>query len=445
MKKIFLILFVCCLSLSIQSKDLSDTFVDLAKKVRPSVVNISITQAGFNQMIELIPGYPLPFNQPEKKGSGSGFIVSKEGLIITNSHVVKGFDKIQVQFVDEDTLYPAKVLGSDSHSDIALLKVDVKKALKPIPLGNSSLLEVGEWVVAIGNPHNYGHTMTKGIISAVKREIDELNLYPLLQTDASINPGNSGGPLVNLKGEVVGVNQATLTGAFGISFAIPINNVKEVLEDLKNYGYVRKAFIGVNFSSYNSSGEQGVIVKNVVVQSPAQKAGIQVGDLIIEFNNNKIRKSTDLPKQVLKAKIGEESSLKVVRNGKTLKLKIVPQLFEGNKFIASSVKKDHTPIQGQDVLGSFTIIDPTDAQLNSLGIPSWFKYPIILKIKNKSSLAFKAGLREKDMFYKINGAKVLQAKDVIRTLKKGKSYDLELLRYDSRFDRYRIILIKLKL
>ena len=443
MKRALLIL-VFLLSFTTHSAELSRAFVELAKTVSPSVVNISTTQTGLNKMIEVFPGYLMPFNQPEMKGSGSGFIVSRDGLIITNSHVVKGSDEIQVQFVDKDTFYPAKVLGSDLHSDIALLKVDIKKALKPIALGDSSKLEVGEWVAAIGNPHGYGHTMTKGIISAVKREIDELNLYPLLQTDASINPGNSGGPLVNLKGEVVGVNQAIVRGASGISFAIPINNVKEVLEDLKSYGYVRKAFIGVNFIPYGSGGQKGVIVENVVVQSPAQKAGIEVGDRIISFNHKTISRPTDLPKHVRKAKIGHKVNIKVVRNGKTLNLKIVPRLFEGNKLVTAPAQGGgKNKIIGKTVLGAFQIIDPTESQLSYFGHPGWVRHPIVINVRKKSP-AFKAGLKDGDMLYQINGAKVLKALDVKRTLKKGVQYKLSILRYDRKASRYRILSVELK-
>ncbi|MDE0092414.1 MAG: trypsin-like peptidase domain-containing protein, partial [Oligoflexia bacterium] len=221
MKRLFFIFYFILPSL-VHSAEPSQAFVELAKKVQQSVVNISTTKTGVNNMVQVFPGYFMPFTSPELTAEGSGFIVDKKGLVITNAHVVKNFDKIQVQFVGDDKFYSAKVLGVDSLSDIALLKVNVAKRLKPIVLGDSSKLQVGEWVAAIGNPHGYGHTMTKGIISAVKREIDDLNLFPLLQTDASINPGNSGGPLVNLKGEVVGVNQAIVRGAAGISFAIPI-------------------------------------------------------------------------------------------------------------------------------------------------------------------------------------------------------------------------------
>lgn len=392
-------------------------------------------------MVELFPGYFMPFNQPETKGAGSGFIVSRDGLIITNSHVVKGFDKIQIQFINEEIFYPAKLLGSDDHSDIALLKVDIKKKLQPIALGDSSKLEVGERVAAIGNPHGYGHTMTQGIISAVQREIDALNLYPLLQTDASINPGNSGGPLMNLKGEVVGVNQAIARGASGISFAIPINNVKEVIEDLKNYGYVRKAYIGVHYNSYDPEGKEGVLIGNVITQSPAQKAGIKRGDRIISFNGKKIKKPNDLPKLVRQTKPGQKISLKVLRGERALNLKITPDLYEGRSQTATEAKKTR---RGNTIAGAFQVIDPSDSDLSRFGHPGWIRNPLAVNVRKNSS-AYKAGLRNGDMFYEINEARVLKASDVEKTLKKGHRYDISILRFERRSNRYRIHSIQLKL
>ena len=442
--KFFLLFFSFIFCFPVFSVEPSKAFVTLAKKVRNSVVNISTTQKGYNKVVELFPGYFMPFNQPETKGAGSGFIVSKEGLIITNSHVVKGFDKIQIQFVDEEVFYPAKLLGSDDHSDIALLKVETKKKLKPIALGDSSQLEVGEWVAAIGNPHGYGHTMTQGIISAVQREIDALNLYPLLQTDASINPGNSGGPLMNLKGEVVGVNQAIARGASGISFAIPINNVKEVMEDLKKYGYVRKAYIGVHYNSYDPEGKEGVLIGNVITQSPAQKAGIKKGDRIIEFNGRKIKKPNDLPKLVRKTKVGQKVRLQVIREGKSLNLTVIPELYEGIRKTAVAKTRQGGASKAKTLPGAFQVIDPSDSDLSRFGHPGWIRNPLVINVKRNSS-AFKAGLRNGDMFYEINSARVLKASDVEKTLKKGRRYQLSLLRFEKRSNRYRIVSLQLNL
>ena len=437
----FFLIFCFILPFFAYSVEPSKAFVQLAKKVRPGVVNISTTKAGVNNMVQVFPGYFMPFTSPEVTASGSGFIVHKEGLIITNAHVVKNFDKIQVQFIGDDKHYPAKVLGADSLSDIALLKVNVKKRLKPIVLGDSSKLEVGEWVAAIGNPHGYGHTMTKGIISAVKREIDDLNLFPLLQTDASVNPGNSGGPLVNLKGEVVGVNQAIVRGAVGINFAIPINNVKEVFKDLKSFGFVRRGFIGVNFQG---DGQKGVIVSNIVFGSPAQKAGLKIKDRIISFAGKRINKARDLPKAVRQAKVGQKVNLKVVRGGKVLTLNIVPQMLEEDKFSSipeGSKKRRNRKITGDNILGQFQLLEPNTSNLRAFGHPGWAKHPIVVNLKTNSQ-AFRKGLREGDMLYQINGKMVSSASLAKKLLKKRHSYKLNLLRYDSYSDRYHILSIK---
>ena len=441
MKKI---IFIFCFAFSglVYSAEPQKAFIKLAKKVRSSVVNISITKEGLNEMVQLFPGYFMPFATPDMTASGSGFIIDKKGLIVTNSHVVKDFDKIQVQFAGDDKFYTAKLLGTDRLSDIALLKVSVNKKLVPIKFGDSSKLEVGEWVAAIGNPHGYGHTMTKGIISAVKREIDDLNLFPLLQTDASINPGNSGGPLVNLKGEVIGVNQAIIKGAMGISFAIPINNVKEVLEDLKSFGFVRRGFIGVNFQG---DGQAGVVITQVVFGSPAQKAGLKARDRITHFAGQKIKTPRDLPKAVRKAKVGKTVSLQILRNGKRFKLNITPKLLEENRFssLPSTPKKRNIKIRGKSVPGGFQLIPASPSNLRKFNHPGWAKHPIIVNVK-KNSPAFRAGLRDGDMLFQINGQMIVRISSVKRIISK-RTNKLNILRYHQQADKYRIISVNLKL
>lgn len=304
--------------------DLSKAFVNLSKELNPSVVNISTIKKGSQGTLQLLPGLSVPYNTPHTKGAGSGFVISTDGLIVTNAHVVQTFDEIQVQFQGEEKFYPAQLLGKDRLSDIALLKISTKKPLRPIPFGDSKKLEVGEWVVAIGNPHGYGHTMTKGIISAVNRQIDDLNLFPLIQTDASINLGNSGGPLVNLRGKVVGINNAIAAGANGISFAIPINNVKTILQDLKNYGYVKRGFIGVQFQQL--ANISGVIVTALVKNGPAHSAGLKVGDIIIKFNKKRIVKSEDLPTAIGKTTVGKPVVITILRKNKKKDLTIITKI-----------------------------------------------------------------------------------------------------------------------
>lgn len=320
------IFFILSLLISYNSHAtfLDHAFINLAKQVKPSVVNIAATKKGKQGTVQLLPGFYIPYSSPSLQSAGSGFIISRDGLIVTNAHVVRSVDKIQIQFEGESTFYPAKLLGKDNLSDIALLKIKINKKLKPIVFGDSEKLQVGQWVAAIGNPHGYGHTMTKGIISAVKREIDDLNLFPLIQTDASINLGNSGGPLVNLKGEVVGVNNAIAAGASGISFAIPINNVKTILKDLKNYGYVRRGYIGIQFKEL--FGVSGVLVTGLIKNGPAHRAGLRVGDLIIKFNNKDIKASKDLPNAVSKVPVGKSSKMLITRKDKKISINIVTEI-----------------------------------------------------------------------------------------------------------------------
>ena len=437
-----LILFLFFTHLS-YSTEPSKAFIKLAKKVRSSVVNISTTKAGTSNMVQVFPGYFMPFNQPQTMGSGSGFIVDKSGLIITNNHVVQYFDKIQIQFSGDQKLYPAKVLGTDTHSDIALLKVDVDKQLTPIQFGDSEKLEVGEWVAAIGNPYGYGHTMTKGIISAINREVDELNLFPLLQTDASINPGNSGGPLVNLKGEVVGVNQAIINRAEGIGFAIPINNVKEVFQDLKSHGFVRGNFIGVQFAG---DPRAGVIVKYVANNSPAKKAGLKINDRIIKFDKQTIKKLGDLPKAVRKAKAGKKVPITIIRAGKKSQLQIAPEKTKKESFssLKSSLSPKKTKLKGTLMTGGFQLVENSPQNLKLFNLPDLgAKNPIVLDVKNQSP-AFKAGLRAGDLVFQINEKKTETVLAIKQALKKGKN-NLNVLRYHLRYDKYYLISLKLTL
>ena len=410
-------------------------FIDLAKKVSSSVVNISTTKKEVSDMVQIFPGYFMPFSLPQMTGTGSGFIVDKSGLIITNSHVVQNMDKIQVQFAGDENFYPARILGSDSLIDIALLKVDVSKKLIPFKFGDSEKLQVGEWVAAIGNPHGYGHTMTKGIISAVKREIDDLNLFPLLQTDASINPGNSGGPLVNLKGEVVGVNQAIARGAMGISFAIPINNVKGALQDIKTFGFVRRGFIGVEFFS---DGEKGALITNVISGSPAQKAGLKIKDRIIEFAGNKIETPRDLPKAVRKASVGKQVSLKVVRKGKEININITPQMLRKDSFSSLRPSTPRTK-RGQRIYGGFEVVPASSLNLRHFNLPDLgAKHPLVIRVKPNSP-AFKGGLRAGDLIFQVNKKIISEVSQVGGAINKKGANQLDVLRYHQRYDKYLLV------
>ena len=431
----FLILCVGLLSFlsSGEGQDLK-IFTRLAKQVKPSVVNISITKKQ-SQLLQMAPGFYVPNQEPTVIGSGSGFVIDRKGLIVTNAHVVSGASEIKVQFEGDQKFYTAKVLGADRLSDIALLKINAAKSLTPVRLGNSQKVQVGEWVAAFGNPHNYGHTMTKGIISAVKREIDELNLFPLLQTDASINPGNSGGPLVNLKGEVVGVNNAIAARAQGISFAIPINNVKNVLKDLKKYGFVRRGFIGVRFQT----AKTGILITEVVPNSPAGKAGIQKGDVLIQFEKAKMKRTVDLVKNVAKTPVGKRISIHLLRNGKRKQISLTIGQISNNSF---SVPKKSLSSGTKLSLG-FKVSDSNKKVLSSLGLPHMgLKHPVITSL-NPSSLAQKAGLEVGDFIFKANDTPVSSVKELKKALQLSNKPTLHILRYHESYNQYLAFVVKL--
>ena len=402
--------------------------------MKPSVVNISISKKQ-SQLLQMAPGFYIPNQEPIVSGSGSGFVIDRKGLIVTNAHVVSGASEIKVQFEGSEKFYTAKVLGADRLSDIALLKIKTKNSLIPVRLGDSQKVQVGEWVAAFGNPHNYGHTVTKGIISAVKREIDELNLFPLLQTDASINPGNSGGPLVNLKGEVVGVNNAIAARAQGISFAIPINNVKNVLKDLKKYGFVRRGFIGVRFQT----SKAGILITEVVPNSPADKAGIRRGDTLVQFGKTKMRRTIDLVKNVAKTPVGKKVSIALLRNGKRKQLSLIIGEVSNDSF--STPKKSLS--SGTRLSLGFKVMDSNTKVLNSLGLPHMgLKHPIVTSL-NSSSLARKAGLEVGDLIFKANEVPVSSVKELKKALRSSKKTTLHILRYHKPYNQYLAFIVKI--
>src|SRR5690606_16325520 len=274
------------------------------------------------------------FQQPhnaERTSLGSGFIISKDGYILTNNHVIQNADEIIVRLNDRRTL-EAKLIGADETTDLALLKVEAKD-LPTVRLGNSDALEVGEWVVAIGSPFGFDYSVTAGIVSAKGRSLPNDNYVPFIQTDVAINPGNSGGPLFNLDGKVVGINSQIYTrsgGFMGVSFAIPINVAMEVSEQLKDKGRVSRGWLGVVIQEVNKELAEsfglekaaGALVAQIVPGSPADSADLQNGDIITHFNGKPILMSSDLPHQVGRVKPGSKVSMDVVRNGKRRKVSV---------------------------------------------------------------------------------------------------------------------------
>jgi serine protease Do len=337
-------------------------FSDLIEKAGPAVVNIRTTERvrmgqggpGEEEMQEFLRrffGQPIPRRrspqQPQEeqeiqRGVGSGFIISDDGFMLTNAHVVEGADEVTVTMTDRRE-FKAKVLGSDRRSDVALLKVNATN-LPYLRTGDSSKIRVGEWVIAIGSPFNLDNTVTAGIISAKSRDTGEY--LPLIQSDVAVNPGNSGGPLINMRGEVIGINSqiATLSGAYnGISFAVPIDEVMRVADQLKKTGRVTRGRLGVQISevtrdvaeSLGLGKARGAEVSMVEAGGPAEKGGIKVGDIILKFNGQPIDTTRDLPRLVGAAKVGTQASVTVWRRGAQLDVPVTIVALEDDKAVAA--------------------------------------------------------------------------------------------------------------
>ncbi len=319
--------------------DLQQAFYEIYELYKDSVVFISTEKT-----VQLRnPFYNDPFlrrffNIPDlpgtqkQRGLGTGFVISSDGYICTNHHVIEGMEKVKVKINEKE--YDAKIIGSDKFVDIALLKIDGVSNLKPVYFGDSDKVKVGDWAIAIGNPFGLDRTFTVGVISAVSRkDVDQLG-NSHIQTDASINPGNSGGPLINIDGEVIGVNRMIYSqtgGNLGIGFAIPINTAKEILEQLRTYGKVKRGYIGVQIASiteelaeeFQIKDRKGVIVIGIVQGSPAQKAGIQIGDILLEANGKPLQNPDDLIRIVNELSIGRRVELKIKRKNTIMNLVVI--------------------------------------------------------------------------------------------------------------------------
>ena len=348
------------------SKAVPESFADLAEELMPSVVNISTTQTIKSTTnpfpFEFPPGSPLEdmfkeFNKStERKATalGSGFIIDKKGMVVTNNHVIKGADDIFVS-VNGSKEYKAKVIGKDPYMDLAVLQIETSDKFKPVTFGDSDKSRVGDWVIAIGNPFGFGGTVTSGIISARNRDIGLTRYDDLIQTDASINQGNSGGPLFNLKGEVVGINTAIIapgsSGSIGIGFAIPSNPASKVIDQLIKYGETKRGWLGVRIQQVTQEiadveklkKAEGALVASVSEKSPADKAGIKAGDIILEFDGKRINTMRDLPKLVAQTEVGKRVSLKIWRNQKLITKKVLlGRLESSEQFKAEATTKPDT-------------------------------------------------------------------------------------------------------
>lgn len=429
-------------------------FIELSKLINPTVVSITTAAMPRNmqryrdplqEFLEDFWGGRGSRGMPQRRQQaiqalGTGFIIREDGLIITNNHVVDQADVIKVQLGDTgEKFYEATVVGRDDRTDIALIKIDAKKTLPYARLGSSKDVQVGEWVTAFGNPYGHAHTMTKGIVSAIGREIAEINRFPFIQTDASINPGNSGGPLVNTQGLVIGVNTAIDARAQGIGFAIPIDNVKQVIAVLEKEGHIRRGYLGVNIAPVDENVASqlgmdeplGAIVAQVMNQSPAENAGVRPYDIIIDVNGKKITSPGELMNSIANLEIGQKAKLKIWRyndQGKRSEKNITVTIAENpdDKHSTARPAKKYFGQKAPFDLG-FKIADWNQAMAEEFDVPSEAPHnPIITEVDPKSPAAA-SGFRPGDVILDVNRQAVSKSTDVIRGLRNGRNI-LRLMR-----------------
>ena len=430
------------------------SFADLAEKVKPAVVNISSTST------VTVPGNPFhqffgpgqegendqyndffrhffketPDKKMKQQSLGSGFITSKDGYIVTNNHVVDKAEEIKVKLTDGRE-FKAKVIGRDETTDLALIKItDPAGDLPILALGDSERMRVGDWVLAIGNPFGLEHTVTQGIISATGRVIGSGPYDDFLQTDAPINPGNSGGPLVNLRGEVVGINTAIFSGGQGLGFAIPSALAKSVTTQLKEKGKVVRGYIGVTIQSvtpelaksFGLKETQGALVGDVVKGGPAEKGGIRIGDVISTFDGKKVKSSNDLPRMVAETPVGKTVDVSVIREGKEHHLSLKVEELTKEKIAAQS----SAPVQSFGM----KVDNITPQMRQQFGTAE--KSGVIVASVEQGSLADTAGIQQGDVIKEVNRKPVrdlAEFNEAIATSGKGEAVLLLLKRDKQTF------------
>lgn len=428
----------------------SNIFVEIAKKQNPAVVNVSTkakAEAAHKNFRVPRPGpgqnkSPDPFrdfydrffgerpNQRPKRGMGSGFVIDKEGHILTNYHVIEGAGEIVVILDDNGTEkeYTATLVGSDPKTDIALIKINREsgdnKDFPFLRLGSSENLEVGEWVVAIGNPFGLSHTVTVGVVSALGRSIGAGPYDEFIQTDASINPGNSGGPLINIEGDVIGINTAIISGNtggnVGIGFAIPIDIAKGILKDLRERGTVTRGWLGVMIQkitpdlakSFGLSQSEGALVGDVIPDGPAAKGGVKRGDVIVMFDGQQVKDMEDLPKIVAATRPNSVVDVEVIRDGSRMTLSVSIELLEDSQETVVA-KADPLGLQVQDI---------TEGLAQSLKLES--VEGVLVSDVTAGNAAAEAGIRRGDVISEINRSIVKDMRDyqnLMASVQKGSS------------------------
>jgi serine protease Do len=417
-------------------------FSALADTVSPAVVHIRVekTVKGGGPAFHQFDQNPFGDNEQFKKffgrkfgqqrrpefkqpGQGSGFIIDKTGYIVTNNHVVEGADTIKV-ILKDDSEYDAQIVGRDPVTDIALIKVEAKGNLPTVPMGSSDKLKVGEWVAAIGSPFGLEHTVTAGIVSAKGRVIGSGPYDDFIQTDASINPGNSGGPLINMSGEIVGINTMIIAGGSGIGFAIPIDQAKDIIVQLKTGGEVTRGWLGVTIQDlkgdlaeyYGVQDKSGVLVASIIPGDPADQAGIQPNDIITEVEGKKVTTSRDLTNLAAKLGVGDTAKITVLRDGrpKVLKVKV------GKRPLTMAAASDH---QRQEKEGEYgfqvTELTPQVAQRYKIKETTG----VIVVAVEPNSKAQAAGIQQGDLIIEINRKNVASVKDFKNLIDQHKKDD----------------------
>ncbi len=420
-------------------------FSDLAEKVRPGVVNIRVVKKVKNVGMEFRhffgnpSGERNPFeeffgpfsegNPPrsfEQQGVGSGFIINREGYILTNNHVIDQADQIKVKLWNGKE-YEGKVVGRDPKTDLALVKINGASDLHSLTLGNSDDLKVGSWVVAVGSPFGLEETVTAGIVSSKGRVIGSGPYDNFIQTDAAINPGNSGGPLVNMKGEVIGINTAIIASGQGIGFAIPVNMAKEVASQLQEKGHVTRGWLGVGIQgvtpelakSFGLKESKGALVAQVFSGSPAEKAGVEQGDIILRFDGKEVSESKDLPRMVASTPVGKEVTIEISRSGKVLDRQVkLGEMAEKEKTATSSAPSSHKSM-------GIMVQNITPEIAKGLGLKK--ETGVVVTGVEPGSPAANAGIQTGDVIREVNRKPVKDTDDFVQKLEKAKEQENVLL------------------
>ena len=389
------------------SKGVPESFADLAEKLMPSVVNISTTQTIVTNNnpfpFQFPPGSPFEdmfkeFGAPQERKSsalGSGFIIDENGIVITNNHVIQDAEDIIVR-VNGDKEFKATVVGADPLSDIAVLQLDTKEKFTPVKFGDSDKARIGDWVIAIGNPFGLGGTVTSGIISARNRSIGLSRYEDYIQTDASINSGNSGGPLFDMNGDVIGINTAILgrNGSIGIGFSIPSNSAKIVINQLIEFGETKRGWLGVRIQDVtkeiaeveNLDEARGALVASVAQNSPSEKAGVKAGDIILEFNGERIQEMKELPIIVARTEVGKKVKVKIWRNKKEIVKTITLGRLETSEDF--KVAEKDTPVKEQRIESlKISVRKLSKDDIKTRNLPNQTSGLVITQIDSNSPLA----------------------------------------------------------